>query len=1193
MKKLLFAVVAAFGLCLPGYAGTITVESDSVYELKAADNILDNIIHAKGGATIKLLFDEGTTEFKFLPKLKCDGGKVTVVADTVLDDLYMRGGLLTVNDGVIDIAAAKKLIFGSAHAPTYDTEKANNAINYQLFNATVSMTATDAQGIVLTNRVTAKKIDVNCPVSIADNAWIAIWSDDVLPVLGIVDDTLTLDGWNATVLGENVLANKNIVVNDRMVLALLPCAASGDWNWITQHYSSRKFKCNVVLNGQNSRLAVFGAGGITFMGDITGIGNLEIQREAAYNEGERSKFEIDGECTFKGDVLISASNRVVFASSSPGDASNIIKITGDNPIVEFDEASEVSIAGIESTIDARLLVGSGQQVNLGALKGRLSIVGDGVNLEGMVNIDTLDESSTLVMKSCVPVKIRTAGANTVYKVAEGVSEGLLKVDLTDFTGDTVPTFDIAEGVHLEVLGNKTVAIFEDETLVENKKLVVSESYTNTVEVSSGLRLDVNGKVTVKLPDWRKKVMNWFDAAEEDSLILYDIGGVSNPVFTNDFPFIMGWADRNTGTSGKYLFNNRSYTGEHLEVYPYVVTNGLNGLNYISMGAYYGTAFISGQTEGRRLPFWTGAYSDGKGTSINPAYVIMVYGSQFGGGGAVIGGSAYKRSTRTFSKDEPPTIADPFLSENSMSFNVDGVSVNPVETCPNGGWQILSFVSFDASQANNPAVGALGWVNNYNTSGGQNYAEVIFFNEALTDIERVECEKYLAEKWGLKSKYKGDSHCLLRTDGMGMIVIDGNVKMEGGFCGTIEVNKDKTLILSSGMTLPTEETIGSDGRIAWFDPNLEESIEDSDDEYRALSHLSGRDNSGVLDRKSNYSLHGTGTGNSDGTSTYDRRPAIKTRISPNGKTLNWIDFYNCMSGDSNAFNWGNNLRSRLSGQDAAISNVVTAFIVVDSSRGGGSIMADAGDIGFNGVPGARGDRGLKTKASDPIWPKRTGVFADVTTYLDNKQIAAAGGFTGKPEVLTVEFNGEAFAPRFFAAYNGDNNEIMGEMLFYSKKLSVEQRTDINAYLMYKWLGSTINGYCDFDGMTLAGAGTVVVPAGVSLPKISEDFTGNLVMEANNYEFTIDTSVSANSAVNAMSLNCSLTLPNDCTITIKPGTIVQPGEYKLVSAQSITAGGNVSLRFSGDYDWTRFNPRLVIENNSVVLKLSATSTVIIVR
>ncbi len=1153
MKKLLFAVVAAFGLCLPGYAGTITVESGSEYELTAADNISGNIIYAQSGATIKLLFDEGTTEFKFLPKLKCDGGKVTVTADSVLENLYMRGGLLTVNDGVIDVAAAKKLIFGSAHAPTYDTEKDDNALNYQLFNATVTMTATDADGIVLTNRVTAKKIDVNCPVSIADNAWIAIWSDDVLPVLGIVEDTLTLDGWNATVLGENVLENKNIVVNNGMVLALLPCAASGDWNWTTQHYSSRTFKCNVALNGQDSILSVFGAGGITFTGDITGIGNLEIQREAAYLEGERSKFEIDGKCTFKGDVIISASNRVVFASPSPGDASNIIKITGDNPIIEFDEASEVIIAGIESTIDARLLVASGQQVNLGALKGRLSIVGDGVNSEGMVNIDTLDESSTLVMKSCVPVKIRTAGANTVYKVTEGASGGLMRVDLTDFTGDTVPTFDIADNINFEVLGNQPIVFIEPINRYENVTLNIGKDTDTSVTVGRGTKLNVDGAVAVKEEvsnAWINKVSNWFDASVTDSLEIKNLSGSNRYI---------NWYDKNTGADGVYL----KVINESVEsCMPLPSEDKLNGYSYVSMGE---------QPNARRLLF---------SSAISPKQVIMVFGSQNGGGKSFFDGRVALQGVNGRIFDRDPTVDSRILATSGYNVRVDGLSVDATSTqLLDGGWQIITM---DFTPGLIPEISALGYQAAYGESGGQNYAEVIFFDEPLNVRELLECEMYLAKKWGLKEKYKGEGYRhTLRADGSGAITVDADVDdFGGGFSGVLTVNSGKTLTLSANPPPPADDIVQDDGRIAWFDPNYEGALKFG---YKNnnINHLYNRSRNGLENAAGEYYLDGSA-----------RPPTLLEREGTDGSSLKWIDFTNDQY--KVAAGWdvkANTMRSKFMGGDAvvAISNVVQAFIVVDSSRGGGNIMCD--DIYFNNAPGGRKNDG--TVASDPIWEKRTGAFADVTTYLDYRKLSATDGFTGKPEVLTVEFNGTAYNPAFFGSITASNYEILGEMLFYSKKLSDETRTGITAYLARKWFGEVLNGYSDLSSMTLAGEGTVVVPAGAALPMISEDFTGNLVMEANNYEFTIDTSVSANSAINAMSLNCSLTLPNDCTITLKPGAIVQPGEYKLVSAQSITAGGNVSLRFSGDYDWARFNPRLVIENNSVVLKLSATGTVIIVR
>jgi hypothetical protein len=75
-------------------------------------------------------------------------------------------------------------------------------------------------------------------------------------------------------------------------------------------------------------------------------------------------------------------------------------------------------------------------------------------------------------------------------------------------------------------------------------------------------------------------------------------------------------------------------------------------------------------------------------------------------------------------------------------HADGLTVNPKNAKPNGGWQILSI---DMS-ATNTLVNGLGPMDanaGETDCGGQNYAEVIFFSEKPTTVERAACEQEAA------------------------------------------------------------------------------------------------------------------------------------------------------------------------------------------------------------------------------------------------------------------------------------------------------------------------------------------------------------------------------------------------------------------------------------------------------------------
>ena len=67
---------------------------------------------------------------------------------------------------------------------------------------------------------------------------------------------------------------------------------------------------------------------------------------------------------------------------------------------------------------------------------------------------------------------------------------------------------------------------------------------------------------------------------------------------------------------------------------------------------------------------------------------------------------------------------------------------------NGGWQVITL------DIKGNAVKGLGFesADGSGNCGGQNYAEVIFVSDELTDAQRQNVEIYLAEKWGLAGQY---------------------------------------------------------------------------------------------------------------------------------------------------------------------------------------------------------------------------------------------------------------------------------------------------------------------------------------------------------------------------------------------------------------------------------------------------------
>ncbi len=67
MKRWLVPTVSCL-LVFGAQAATITVASDTVHELTAAENVSGNTIEAKCGSTIKVAPAEGDTEFRLFAR---------------------------------------------------------------------------------------------------------------------------------------------------------------------------------------------------------------------------------------------------------------------------------------------------------------------------------------------------------------------------------------------------------------------------------------------------------------------------------------------------------------------------------------------------------------------------------------------------------------------------------------------------------------------------------------------------------------------------------------------------------------------------------------------------------------------------------------------------------------------------------------------------------------------------------------------------------------------------------------------------------------------------------------------------------------------------------------------------------------------------------------------------------------------
>ena len=651
-------------------------------------------------------------------------------------------------------------------------------------------------------------------------------------------------------------------------------------------------------------------------------------------------------------------------------------------------------------------------------------------------------------------------------------------------------------------------------------------------------------------------------------------------FTNGYRIVEAIRDVREGHTGFWLRNGRLYNGGtssvasfesnlYGHVYPYLATQGgPNGLAYLSCGKWKNTLpanvtytavtnghKVTSNQELRRMPIC----KDDKGaTPVSAKMVVMVFGSQYGGGAALIGEKygAFDRqagSTARLDASAPIMTNEAFKTDHVW---VDGKAVDPTTTGLNGGWQIVSVKTDDKE------VTCFGWSgtdrgnNDYNNAGGQNYGEILVFTNELSAAERVSVESYLAKKWGI-STYEApadvgglETQLQATVNGAsGTVKVDGNFALSGVYSGDFELADGATLTIPSKPNLaePTD-----DGLLYRFDPDYEGSLllGGTEDHVHQIMALWPRGSTAeTLGLGTNF-FYGVGS----------RRPFPSTRTVGFGATRTWIDFDHA-EGHTPATSDGNTLRLKAwsgdindsayggSGSDKRI-NVRTVLMVTDSFRGGGDPLrlgvSDGGDWGTRGV-------GSATK---PIWTGANARVTGGTTRLNGVTVdGTTTGYTGEGEVLAVRTTGDSALGNLGNYTNSEKTrgyaEMLGEMLFYSRQLSDEEIKTAEDYLLYKWLGVAPAGSGDFSGATVKGSGTVKAKQATDLPKVDAGFTGTIAV-TDETTATFDMAVSAEGQVSGAFVSPAATLTGVTAGTINVSVPARVyGTFTLVDLKAVGA------------------------------------------
>jgi len=503
---------------------------------------------------------------------------------------------------------------------------------------------------------------------------------------------------------------------------------------------------------------------------------------------------------------------------------------------------------------------------------------------------------------------------------------------------------------------------------------------------------------------------------------------------------------------------------------------------------------------------------------------------------------------------------------------NGVAVTSTNTGFSGGYQILSI------NTQGKLVNTLGWRNSYQNAGGQNYGEVLIYTNALSDLERMTVEAYLAKKWALPYVNTcvpsatvatgaeleiGRAYTVDRLYGGGTVhLTDGSAFAPvGRFTGTLQLNGGTFHVVDLPVP-PGPEVVPAAGRSAWFDPSQTNRV------VLGGAYTPARKQAvaGLLDREWD-GLYLLGTSYTD--HSYDRRPRLVESAGPLGTPLFWLDYQNFYPGDI----YGNTLRMMRNpdylgtGQTQnVVTNVCTGFIVLDSSRGGGVPITY--NVGANQVVWRDNPRSINS----PIWSSgTTNIVRDAPTWLDGQPVnGATSGFTGKEELLSFRATG-VFQAGYFGYYNlGESStlqkpERLGEIILFESALDDATRADIEAYLMCKWLGKARDGYADFSAARVDGTGTVAATTPDRLPTFADTFSGTVTLSADTFNFTLGTNALGQATVTpSLAIPGTLGVADSGTVNLHFASRPPAGLYPLITCGSFADAGFAAwtLAVSGD-------------------------------
>ena len=734
------------------YATDIQVPAGAPHVLTASENVAGNAMILADGAVLSLQ-EAGSGEFRIACSIDVAEDGTATLDTTGLSGYSGVTMGSTAQSQMIrlrTLGEGGKLIIKGIDGLTFGrSARTEQSINFPRFDADVQFIQADGRsfasptGVTFINNVLVARVPTSAPYAFADDVIVAMIGENPLGLT----ETLAPQNWDLygpTYPEGGIPRTSEITIGSgRKFYVRGVSASSYESNWGRWAGMVRN---DIVINGT---LRHEQTDWVTYSGAVTGSGEINAV-------GGVSDVKFTGSVDFDGKFGL--------------DTIRTAQFTKDATI------------GSLTACEGHTLVICGA-MNIGTLSGNLILTDAST---GTLHIATLAAGATVSVPESVAVRIDatedeaagvTLSGSGSFALA-GPSAGLNKV-----------TFDVdyPEGNIQLTLGGK---------------IAFTEPFPATV-AGVTLAADCEWSPTPKADEpWEGKVGFWIDPTVASSVVMAKdysrFAEQSETCYyrngdTSGSPLIYTIGDcRGESGSRLYLRNERvaadpaSFVNYGTTMLPALSVGKVNDSGKSYMALETSSAAASFVTNN---PARTAMYA----TTFKAEYAIVVFGSQVGGGKAMLANAsgAFDRDGlgNTAAKAEQYCIAT-----NAFETYVDGTAVNPTTTGFSAGWQIISM------KTDGKSVSGLAFTPTYTSNRGYaNYAEVMLFSEVPTERQRMAIEKYLSDKWDISISHKGPEPLEqeLTLTGTGTVSLSANTTVHGSFSGNIHVNGFALTVANDG------------------------------------------------------------------------------------------------------------------------------------------------------------------------------------------------------------------------------------------------------------------------------------------------------------------------------------------------------------------------------------------------------------